>query len=74
MPRTINTVKPRWYGWNVECSRKKALKMASGQDKEQLEDLPALFRSAVWEHYGFSFTYDNDEQCVRWQHKDERAG
>ena len=34
--------------------------MASGHDTVQLEDPPAWFRSAVWEHYGFNVTYDND--------------
>ena len=36
--------------------------MASGHDK--VEDPPASFRSAVWEHYGFSVTYENDGKKV----------
>ena len=38
--------------------------MASGHDTVQLEDPPASFRSAVWEHYGFNVTYDNDGKKV----------
>lgn len=32
------------------------LRKESGQDKVHLGDRPALFRSAAWEHYGYSVT------------------
>ncbi len=41
--------------------------MASGKDKggPELEDAPAAsFRSAVWEHFGFSATYDDGGKKV----------
>ncbi len=42
-------------------------KMASGKDKggPELEDVPAAsFQSAVWEHFGFSATYDGGKKVV----------
>lgn len=35
------------------------LEIAGEQDKVQLDDSPALFHCAVWEHYGFRVTYYN---------------
>lgn len=36
--------------------------MASGQDKVQLEVLPAVFQSAMWEHFGFRVTCDSNKK------------
>lgn len=43
----------------VECSCQSVLKMASGQDKVQLEVFSALFQSALCGHYELSVNYDN---------------
>lgn len=40
------------------------LEMESGQDQVLLEDPAASFRSAGWQHYGFSVTYNNDGEKV----------
>lgn len=40
------------------------LEMESGQDRVLLEDPPASFRSAGWQHYAFSVTYNNDGEKV----------
>lgn len=41
--------------------------MASRHDKVQLQDPPASFHSAVWEHYEFNVTYENDGKkwCIK---------
>lgn len=40
------------------------LEMENGQDRVLLEDPPTSFRSAGWQHYGFSVTYNIDGEKV----------
>ena len=43
------------------------VEMASGRDKEgcpELEDAPALYKSGVWEHFGFHVTYDSGNKTI----------
>ncbi|XP_064197248.1 uncharacterized protein LOC135257969 [Anguilla rostrata] len=38
--------------------------MASANDTQELEDLPASFKSAVWEYFGFPVNYDSNGERV----------
>ena len=45
---------------NERNTRKIKCSIESSDNAQELEDPPASFKSAVWEHFGFPLDYNND--------------
>ena len=45
---------------NEQNKRRRNVSIASSDKTQELEDPPASFKSAVWEHFGFPVDYNND--------------
>ena len=45
---------------NKQNTRRRKVSMAISDNTQELEDTPASFKSAVWEHFRFPVDYNND--------------